>query len=702
MELPGPWRARVADDALRRTFPDPGLDDSDWDEIDVPGHWRNHEAFSETDGPVLYRTTFTTNEIDENQRVFLHLAGIFYQGDVWLDGAYLGYTEGYFFTHVFEISEQAYARTDHVLAIEVACSPQSDLRAKRAITGAFHDAAYLDPTWNPGGIWRRVSWFETGPIPLRHFRVTCTAATPERATLTLRSVVRAEASRTVTFRTRVLGVQHDHEVPLAAGENRVEWTVDIADPPLWWPHSLGDQNMVDVAVDVLLEDGTVSDSRIRRTGLRSVRNRNWRFEINGQRLFLKGVNLAPTRHDLGAATADELRRDVELAKELGADFIRVHSHISRPELYDAANELGMLVWQDFPLHGGYDRGIRKEAGRQAREAVDVLAHHPSVFVWCAHNEPFGKPDDAPRPRGSIWKHQQPTWNKTVLDRTVSRAISRSDPSRPVIPHSGVLPHVPQLDGTDAHLWFGWRAGEVGDLAHFIRRIPKAGRFVSEFGAAAAPDSFDFRSAAWPPYGIEAEQASRRIGLYLLDRFPPEHYRDISTWRVATQTFQAYLLQLQIEALRKIKYRPTGGLSMYHLADAQPAASTALLDHERNPKPAFRAVQTAYQPVLPMADPLPYLLQPGERVALDVHVVSDLRTQILDASISAVLTSANGPERWTWGGDLEPDSVRKVGIIDWAAPLEPGPVELELTLTAGGVTATNRYVSEVQRPTGQAL
>ena len=702
MELPGPWRARVADDALRRTFPDPDLDDSDWAEIDVPGHWRNHPEFAESDGPLLYRTTFTTTEIDESQRVFLHLAGTFYQGDVWLDGAYLGFTEGYFFTHAFEISEQAYARTEHVLAIEVACSPQSDLKAKRAITGAFHDSVYLDPAWNPGGIWRKVNWFATGPIPLRHFRVTCTDATAERATLTLRSVVQTTTSQSVTFRTSVHGIQHDYEAMLAAGENRVEWTVEIPDPVLWWPHSLGEPNLVDVAVDVILEDGTVSDSRVRRTGLRSINDRNWKFEINGERLFLKGINLAPTRRDLGSATPEELRRDIELAKDLGADFVRVHSHISRPELYDAANELGMLVWQDFPLHGGYDRGIRKEAGRQAREAVDVLTHHPSVFVWCAHNEPFGKPADAPRPRGSIWKHQQPTWNKTVLDRTVSRAISRSDPSRPVIPHSGVLPHVPQLDGTDAHLWFGWRAGDVAGLAQFIKRIPKAGRFVSEFGAASAPDSFEFTSPHWPPHGADLEQDKRRLGLYILDRFPPEKYSSLKAWRDATQEYQAYLLQLQIEALRKLKYRPTGGIAPYHLADMQSAASTALLDHNRIPKPAFAAVKRAYQQVLPSADPLPYVMTPGERVSLGVHIISDLRTPLLDARVDATMTSSTGPQSWSWGGDLDPDSVQRVGQLDWAAPLEPGPLQLDLVVTAGSTRATNSYRSIVRAPESHAL
>ena len=61
MDLSGPWRAQVADDLLRRTFPDDNLDDDDWPEVEVPGHWADHPDFSGSDGPLLVRTRFTTD-----------------------------------------------------------------------------------------------------------------------------------------------------------------------------------------------------------------------------------------------------------------------------------------------------------------------------------------------------------------------------------------------------------------------------------------------------------------------------------------------------------------------------------------------------------------------------------------------------------------------------------------------------------------
>ena len=99
-----------------------------------------------------------------------------------------------------------------------------------------------------------------------------------------------------------------------------------------------------------------------RTAFRDVRVDDWKFSVNGERLFLKGANLAPTRMALADATVEEIRRDLVLAQDANLDFVRVHAHVARPELYDAADELGLLVWQDLPAAVGL-RARRAPAGR---------------------------------------------------------------------------------------------------------------------------------------------------------------------------------------------------------------------------------------------------------------------------------------------------------------------------------------------------
>ena len=73
----------------------PQLDHTEWREVHVPGHWADIEPSLTTDGPLTYRTTVNTPSADEGRRRFLTFDGIAYHADVWLDGAYLGDTEGY-------------------------------------------------------------------------------------------------------------------------------------------------------------------------------------------------------------------------------------------------------------------------------------------------------------------------------------------------------------------------------------------------------------------------------------------------------------------------------------------------------------------------------------------------------------------------------------------------------------------------------
>src|SRR5262249_33331830 len=264
---------------------------------------------------------------------------------------------------------------------------------------------------------------ETGRARITKLRVLCTEATADRSRLTcdmaldvddgpldavLHARVNAPNGDTLLDTTRA--------VTLAAGENRQSWTLTVEGAPRWWPRTLGAQPLCTLDLTVAVAS-VASDSRTVRTAFREIRFDDWKFAINGERLFLKGANLAPTRLALGDATAEEIRRDLELAQQANLELVRVHAHVARDELYDAADELGLLVWQHLPLQWGYARGVRRQASRQARALVDLLGHHPSIVLWCGHNEPFAF-DHAP---GEPWTRSArmklgaskmlPTWGK---------------------------------------------------------------------------------------------------------------------------------------------------------------------------------------------------------------------------------------------------------------------------------------------------
>ncbi len=706
VDLNGVWRATPADDDRRRDGIGLETDDSAWPEIVVPGHWRSDPAFAHFDGPLLYRRRFELDELPHDRRRWLTLDGVFYQSDVWLDGAYLGDAEGYFTPHSFDVTALSRIGDEHVVAVEVVCSPQHSHRGKRNITGIFQHWDGIDRDWNPGGIWRSVHLYDTGPARIDRLRVLCRDADDARAHVLLRAAVDCDQGRTVVIRTFVDGdVASESERRLAHGQNDVSWGIDIANPALWWPRTLGDQPLTTIDVEIEI-DGVVSDSRIRRTGLREVAWNDWCCSVNGERLFLKGANLLPTRAGLADATPAEMRHDVELAVEAGLDALRVHGHIAPRPVYDAADELGMLLLQDFPLQWGYARSVRSQAIAQARAAVDQLGHHPSIIQWNAHNDPaavaIGIEGDTTASRlRYLAAHQLPTWNRTVLDRWVKRSFEHADPTRLCVPNSGVLPHLPRLDGTDSHFYFGWYHGDVRDVERLAATVPRVVRFMSEFGAQAVPDTADFIDAdAWPD--LDWEMLATRHGLqkWVFDeRVPPAEFATFDAWRRATQEYQAELLRHHIELLRRLKYRPAGGFCMFALNDPAPVVSWSVLDHERVPKLGWEALKRACAPVIIAADRPPEVVAPGEKLSLDVHVVNDLREGVDGAVVDITASWSGGSRRWRFGGDVGPDECARVGTVTLEVPDTLGALNVDLILTAGDLIQTNHYRTVITVPPG---
>ena len=685
MKLGGTWRVAAATEGRRRTFHEFDHDDSRWATMPVPGHWAQpvaggagtHLAVEESvlyrhrfEGPLEAIATGVGDPADGSddpaeggsRRWWLRLEGLAQQGDVWLDGSYLGHTDGYFVPHELEVTEQLAARSEHVLAIEATCRRFGDPDNRTLLTGALQDPELCGVDGLiVGGVWRPVRLRSSGRIAIRHARTVCAGVSigENRAQLELRAVLDVPGGGPVDLRTRVAGTEHVHSHHAADGENRVEWAVDVEDPPLWWPHALGDQHLCDLVMEALT--GTeVHDRRRFRIGFRSVAMRRWVLHVNGERLFVKGANLLPTRPLLGAATASEVANDIRAARNAGLDLVRPVAHIARPELYDAADELGVLVWQDLPIRGLMNRSVAGEARRQAREAVDLLGHRPSVAVWCAHDQPYSR---ARRPgrTPAVVRRQGPSWNRDVLDRRLGRVLDRCDGSRPVVSHTGVPPRAPLLDGTTSELWFGLHGGRAADAGPVLARVPAMGRFVSAFGTPVADDQPD-------------------------------------------------VVKTTIETLRRLKYRPTGGFLLHALADAGGSeggagAGFGVLDGLRRPKPGWWALVAACRPLIVVADQLPESVRAGDYLDLAVHVVNDTRADVPDMQVQARMLGPDGRvvREHRWEGTARADDCVLVGRLRAVVPVvaQPGRLTVELTLShprgpddQPAPVATNRYTAAI--------
>lgn len=722
-DLSGPWRVHPLDDRLRRVGADDDLDDRSWPTLDVPGHWGQQSDFDAHQGPLLHRRHFTHRRPEPPERLWLRFDGILSSAEVWMDGSYIGDTTGYFARHQMEITDLARRREDHLLAVEVACPPPGGDTNRISLTGALQSGP-LAPPGNPGGIWRPVSVVSTGPVAIRHARLLCLSANERRATILVRLVLDAATGTEVRIDTSVTGPDGSsaggsvERHRLASGENRIEWTVTIDDPQLWWPAALGSQPLYEVAVAVRTDSdtdrtpgGTVSDRRQWLTGLREIEVDRFIWQVNGERLFVKGIAYGPPHRFLGSVPDHRFGDDVRAAASAGLDLLRVSAHIAPESLYREADQAGLLIWQDLPLLGSHSSRIRPAVRALARAAVDALGHHPSIGLWCGHTEPGGRPVTGSNAGRGRWIARQvlPGWNRSILAPLIGRELRSADRTRRVVARSGTLPGPEDPTSSDTHLWLGWHVGRLGDLPELLRRWPRLATFPGGIGAQSAtlgpaisPHTAGTRAEHQTG---EAEPTWSTADSAAFDRYVPVGaYPDGPSWAAATRAYQADLLRFHIETLRRLKYRPTGGFCLMSLADPEPAGGFGILDVERNPKPALDVVTDACRPVVVIADQPPRVIVPHQPVELEIHAVSDLRVPLTGVRVTARARwqhDTGGPSRagdrewgWSqatiWDGDLEADGCARIGRFRFEAPPQHGPLIIDLELVCDQLIVTNRY------------
>ncbi|GAB2565245.1 glycoside hydrolase family 2 protein [Spirosoma areae] len=230
-------------------------------------------------------------------------------------------------------------------------------------------------------------------------RVPGTAAAPKNASVLIELVddtgkIAFSTERPMTlFKGRVF---LEEDLTIA---NRNGGDAAFRPPKLWNPNGLGDANLYQVRLS-LKQDNKVLDRLDFTTGIRTIervrtagprysdRWENWQFVVNGRKLFVKGMNFTP-QDVLLDLNRERYRWTLEAAKKMGVQLIRIWGGglLESNHLYDLCNELGIMVWQDFPIGNqdtpGYPQDIWEA---QVVQNIVRLRNHPSLAVWCGGNE----------------------------------------------------------------------------------------------------------------------------------------------------------------------------------------------------------------------------------------------------------------------------------------------------------------------------
>lgn len=652
------WQIRPLDEFRQGIYP---RSDEGWLPAIVPGHWQQLPELASHAGKVVYRCRFQVEPStlaprpSAAVRHWLRLNGVFYRSHVYLNGVALGANEGYFVPHEMEVS--GLLRPENTLLVEVDCPDERDKLGKQMITGVFSHWDCFDPKANPGGIWLPVELHASGPVRLQHtrlltlacderfaqirFDLELDAAEPSPAIIRLRFTPRTFAGAPQLFEQRRT---------LRRGFQEVGGLIKLRDPQLWWTHDLGRPDLYDVSVELLTDEGP-SDGACLTYGARSFELRNWIPYLNGERFLIKGNNYPPGDMRIATMTRERYDKDLELARACHMNMLRLHAHVEHPQLYEAANAAGILLWQDFPLQWLYDHSVLPEARRQVRLMARLLGSHPSIAVWCMHNESLVVEDTSDESLLARLRTYRSafsfSWNRDVMDTQLKEIVEQEDPTRPVVRSSGELELPYVRKGTDAHAYFGWYRsyGTLADAEAMLQRFPANLAFVTEFGAQSFPN-LESSLRFMPEHLDEAE--IRRLeerhsfqGEIMAHWVPWRELGSLAEIVERSQEYQIFINRYYIDRLRAHKYRPTGGIIPFLFVDPYPAVLWSVVDYWRVPKRSYWALRLAFSPQYAFCVFPPRTYAVGEAVELPLTVVNDARRAFQGARLEARLRDPEG-------------------------------------------------------------
>ncbi|MFD1789784.1 glycoside hydrolase family 2 protein [Sphingomonas floccifaciens] len=457
--------------------------------------------------------------------------------------------------------------------------------------------------WGPRivtlGLWRpaRVEAWDDARIDT--MRIDQDALTSDEARVTATLTVVADAAVRRTLHAVVTApdgrqVPVEREVALAPGENRVTLPVTIAQPQRWQPVGYGAQPMYRIAADLGGDDRAE-----RRFGLRTVElirdKGSFGFKINGTEVFAKGANLIPFDNFPSRVTPQQIRTVLQGARDANMNMIRVWGggYYLDDAFYDMADEMGLMVWQDFMFGGAVtppDAAFRHSVAAEAEEQVARLQAHPSVVVWAGNNEVLSGWENW-SDRKAFKKAVGPDEQERIgvgmavlFDRVLRDAVTRMSPGTPYWPGSPSTdyegPTDTDRDG-DRHFWDVWSGSKP--VERYLETCP---RFMSEYGFQAMPNLATIRQFAGagdlkPDSPVlKAHQkflsgeGNARLELYLRERLRPA--RDFADFVYLTQVNQAQAIGMAARHHRACRPVTLGSL-YWQLNDTWPAISWSSID-----------------------------------------------------------------------------------------------------------------------------
>ncbi|CAK7230032.1 hypothetical protein SCUCBS95973_007436 [Sporothrix curviconia] len=623
---------------------------------ELKARWVNEKSW-------VYRLAFQQpTDIPPGARVALVFDGLDTFASVTLDGQTILQSDNMFLGHRVDVTDALQASVtaeteaerqtarQHILEITFDCA-QSRARviqaqhpehkwvgfngdmARLAVRKAqYHWGWDWGPVLMTAGIWRHVRlevyaarvadlWPQTTSIDLDGKTARVTATATIEAAASLASTVK---NLTASFRLRLHGqeIARQDGIPVSETDQTARAGFQVDNAQLWWPHGYGAQPLYEVVVSLSDRDKELHRTT-KKFGIRAAElvqqpdkhGKSFFYRINGVDVFCGGSCWIPADSLLPSINAERYRKWMELLVAGGQVMIRVWGGgiYEDDAFYEACDELGVLVWQDFMFGcGNYPTwpAMLASVRQEAVYNVQRLRHHPSIVVYVGNNEDYQVQEQRKLTYNYDDKDPQ-SWlasdfpARYIYEKLLPDVVAEHAPATFYHPGSPWGDGKISSDATvgDMHQWNVWH----GTQEKYQIFETLGGRFNSEFGMEAFPheatidyfvehEADKFPQSHVMDFHNKADGHERRLATYLVENLRTA--TDLPTYIYLTQVVQAETMMFGYRGWRRQwgDARRCGGALLWQLNDCWPTISWSIADYFLRPKPAYYTVRRVLRPL----------------------------------------------------------------------------------------------------------
>lgn len=609
----------------------------------------------------MYETTIERPNLS-GSKFLLRFLGVDYDALIYLNNRLLGEHVGMFEPFSYDITEE-FLKSDRLkIQVMIKSAPDEVAQVGRTSDTTTQKSRF-GYKWDFGtrlvnlGIWEDVQIVSRNDHALEDISVSTDLDGVEQGIVRIAGRVRSWAAENIPQRVEAVLTREGAEKARGsisvengafAGELRIEH------PELWYPNGRGAQPLYDLVLSLYAADACEDVWRCKQ-GIRRLRylaNDNaprgalpYTYEVNYEKVYIKGVNLTPLDHIYGDIPPERYETTLRAIAEMNVNFIRVWGGglIEKEYFYDLCDRYGFLVWQEFiQSSSGIDNVPSKHPEflalleKTARSAVKVKRNHTCLAAWSGGNELM---DEHGVPAG--YDDPNIAMLKSITDTL--------DPCRMMYPTSASGPNERQSDIPDtSHDVHGdWEYG--GNPGHYHAQATADHLFNSEFGCSGVSSSktacrvlpkeewrpanmrdnamWRFRGDWWCTYERDLELFGE------IDRFPE--------FSSASQWIQAEAVRYTVEANRRRAFRNSGSVIWQFNEPWPNIANTCLYTYFDEPKMAYYWAKHAYAPYHVSLDYRRLDYRAGEMFAADVWLSHDAFLQVQEADVTAQVLGMDG-------------------------------------------------------------